>query len=65
METNFEGWFSILIFSGDFITAKFEYPSIPAKSGLFFVRFSGKSKQVLVRNFELDHFEIELVIFLS
>ena len=34
------------------------------KAGLFFVRFSGKSKQVLVRNFELDHFEIELVVFL-
>ena len=34
-----------------------------AKSGLFFVRFSGKSKQELVRDFELDNFEIELDAF--
>ncbi len=33
------------------------------KAGLFFVRFSGKFEQGLVRNFELDNFEIELDAF--
>ena len=32
-------------------------------AGLFFVSFSGKSKQELVRDFELDNFEIELDAF--
>ena len=31
--------------------------------GLFFVRFSGKSKKQLVRDFELDNFETELDAF--